>query len=65
MTNLTKWIEATPIANFTERIDFDAIEQLLEDLGLASFVNVTAVVEVMEEVAQEIEDNLENPEALI
>ena len=65
LTNLTKWIEATPIANFTERIDFEAIEQLLEDLGLGSFVNVTAVVEVMEDVAQEIEDTLENPEALI
>jgi hypothetical protein len=26
LTNLTKWIEYTPIANFTERIDFAAIE---------------------------------------
>jgi len=62
---LTRWIEETPIANFTERIDFDAIEKLLEDLGLNDFVNVTALVDVLEDVAQEVEDTLENPEALL
>ena len=62
---MTRWIEETPIANFTERIDFDAIEKLLEDLGLNDFVNVTALVDVLEDVAQEVEDTLEDPEALL
>jgi len=65
LTNLTRWIEETPIANFTERIDFDAIEKLLADLGINDFVNVTALVDVLEDVAQELEDTLENPEALL
>lgn len=62
---MTRWIEETPIANFTERIDFDAIEKLLSDLGIDGFVNVTALVDVLEDVAQEIEDTLEDPEALL
>ena len=66
LTNLTKWIEMTPIANFTERIDFSAIERLLEDLGLGAYVNTTALTEVIENVAQRVEDYVEqNPNAVL
>ena len=45
LTNLTRLIEQTPIANLTENIRFDEIENLMKLLGLDNFINVTAAVE--------------------
>ena len=44
LTNLTRLIEQTPIANLTENIRFDEIENLMKLLGLDNFINVTAAV---------------------
>ena len=65
MTNLTRIIEQTPIANLTENIRFDEIDNLLRLLGLDNFVNVTEVVDNLKEAVQSVEDTLMDPDTLI
>ena len=65
LTNLTRLIEQTPIANLTENIRFDEIENLMKLLGLDNFINVTAAVEQVKEAVQAVEDTIMDPETLI
>ena len=44
LTNLTRLIEQTPIANLTENLDFDGIADLLKALGLENIIDVDAAV---------------------
>ena len=44
LTNLTRLIEQTPIANLTENLDFDGIADLLKALGLENVIDVDAAV---------------------
>ena len=58
---MTRLIETTPIANFTQRIDWDGLERFFSALGLENVINVQAI----KEFAESVEETLENPEALI
>jgi translation elongation factor EF-4 len=54
-------IELTPIANFTQNIAWDAIEDLLAQFGLTNIIDLPAI----KAFAEEIENTLENPNLLI
>ena len=58
---MTRLIEQTPIANFTQVIDWSGLERLIAALGLDGIINV-AEIKVF---AENIEEVLENPEVLI
>ena len=56
----------TPIANLTDNIDFDALEEFFRSIGLDQYVNVTALTRVVEFGIEELEDTIkENPEAFL
>ena len=62
LTNLTRLIEQTPIANFTENlVAWDAIERLLQALGLDAVIDIR----VFEAFVQSIEDTLSDPDQLL
>jgi len=69
MTNLTRLVELTPIANLTQRIQWDSVEnlakQILETLGLEATIDPKRVVEGLKNLTQRLEDSLEDPEALV
>ena len=61
LTNLTRIIENTPIANFTERINWEGLEDWLARFGLDQVIDVDDI----KSFAETIEETLENPDALI
>lgn len=62
LTNLTRLIEQTPIANFTENlVAWDAIERLLQAFGLDTVIDIR----VIETFLQSIEDTLLDPDQLL
>ena len=58
---MTRLIEQTPIANFTQVIDWSGLERLVAALGLDGIINVAEI----KNFAETIEETLENPELLI
>ena len=61
LTDLSRIVAESPIANFTDRIAWDSLDRLLQAYGLDVFINITA----LEEFLDEVEESLENPEATI
>ena len=54
MTNLTALIENTPLANFTDNINWDGIEDLIGRLGLENVIDIEEVKEFAEKVEERI-----------
>lgn len=50
LTNLTALIENTPLANFTENINWDGIEDLIGRLGLENVIKIEELKEFTEEI---------------